>query len=68
MAETIKQYISVSDYARFKGCSRQKVYNMIRDGLVSSVQFNRGKMAGRLVEKPAGYDEWIANSDSTFIN
>lgn len=62
MAETMNEYISVSEYAAYVGKTTQYVYNMIRDGLVPSVEFQRGKMAGRLIEKPAGYDEWKSNN------
>lgn len=58
--EELKEYISVSDYANFVGKTSQQVYNMIHDGLVPNVQFQRGSMVGRLVAKPLGYDEWKA--------
>lgn len=54
----LKEYISVSDYAKFIGKTSAHVYNLIREGLVSSVTFTRGTMKGRLVEKPSDYDSW----------
>lgn len=60
MAEVLKEYISVSDYAAFIDRTTSQVYNLIKEGIVPSVQFTRGKMKGLLVIKPAGYDEWKA--------
>ena len=54
----LKQYISVSDYAKYIGRTSAHVYNLIKEGIVSAVTFQRGTMIGRLVEKPADYDEW----------
>ena len=56
----LKQYISVSEYAKFIGKTSAHVYNMIREGLVASVLFERGTMNGWLIEKPEGFDEWKA--------
>ena len=63
MAEQLKEYISVSDYANFINKTPQHVYGLIRDGVVSSVTFRRGKMVGRLVEKPSGFDEWCHTNE-----
>lgn len=54
----LKEYISVSEYAKFIGKTPAHVYNMIKGGLVSSVMFERGTMKGWLIEKPSGFDEW----------
>lgn len=54
----LKEYISVSEYAKFIGRTPAHVYNMIKEGLVSSVMFDRGTMKGWLIEKPSGFDEW----------
>lgn len=58
MEEQLKEYISVSEYAAFIGKTTSQVYNLINDGLVPCVKFQRGTMNGKLVLKPAGYDEW----------
>lgn len=60
----LKQYISVSEYAKFINKTSAHVYNMIREGLVSSVMFERGTMNGWLIEKPEGFDEWKARSNA----
>lgn len=54
----LKEYISVSEYAKFISRTPAHVYNMIKEGLVSSVMFERGTMKGWLIEKPSGFDEW----------
>lgn len=61
MVKELKDYISVQNYADFIGKSAQLVYLMIREGTIESVEFQRGKMVGRLVRKPEGYDEWERN-------
>lgn len=58
MENKLNEYISVSEYAKFIKRTPAHVYNLIREGLVSSVVFERGTMKGRLVEKPEGFDEW----------
>ena len=60
----LSQYIAVSEYAKFIGKTSAHVYNLIREGLVSSVQFERGTMKGWLIEKPEGFDEWKANNNN----
>ena len=52
-------YISTSEYARYKGCSQQTVYNMVRKGLLASRTYKRKSMLGLLVAKPLGYDDWV---------
>lgn len=54
----LKEYIGVSEYAKFINKTPAHVYNMIKEGLVSSVMFDRGTMKGWLIEKPSGFDEW----------
>lgn len=56
----LNEYISVSDYAQYIGKTPAHVYNLIKEGLVPAVTFQRGTMIGRLVEKPIDYDEWLA--------
>lgn len=60
MTEELKDYITVAEYAAYIQKTPQYVYHLIQNGSVASVEFNRGKMAGRLVLKPEGYDEWKA--------
>lgn len=64
MTEELKEYISVAEYAQYIGKTSQYVYHLIQSGSVASVEFNRGKMAGRLVLKPEGYDEWKAKQQA----
>lgn len=64
MAEELKNYITVAEYAQYIGKTSQHVYQLIKSGTLASVEFNRGKMAGRLVLKPEGYDEWKANQQN----
>ena len=52
------EYISVGEYAAFVGRTRQQVYNLIHNGMVSGREFVRGSKRGWLVEKPAGFDTW----------
>lgn len=60
-----ENYISVSDYAKFIGKTTQTVYNMIKDGVINVIHFNRGSMVGILIEKPAGFDDWLNKSNGT---
>lgn len=46
-----EEYVSVSTYARLKNVSTQTIYNMIKDGRLEYVSFNRGKYRGLLVKK-----------------
>ena len=64
MTEELKEYITVAEYAQYIGKTSQYVYHLIQSGSVASVEFNRGKMAGRLVLKPEGYDEWKAKQQA----
>lgn len=61
MNESLENYISVSEAAKYYGKTTQHIYNMIRDKVIHAVQFNRGTMTGWLVEKPADYKEWLQN-------
>lgn len=54
----LDDFISTSEYARFKGCSQQTVYNMVHKGLLASRTYKRKSMLGVLVAKPLGYDDW----------
>lgn len=58
MNETLDNYISVSEAAEYLGKTTSHVYNMIRDNSIHAIKFNRGTMAGWLVEKPCGFDTW----------
>ena len=64
MTEELKEYITVAEYAQYIGKTSQYVYHLNQSGSVASVEFNRGKMAGRLVLKPEGYDEWKAKQQA----
>lgn len=59
----LKDYITVSQYADFVGKTTTHVYQQINAGLIPVVTFQRGKMNGRLIEKPVGYDEWLAKNN-----
>lgn len=65
MAENLKDYISVSDYAAFIGRTTAQVYYLINEGAVPCVRFQRGKMNGWLILKPANFDEWKSKEDKT---
>lgn len=55
----LKDYITVSQYAEYLGKTTAHVYQQINTGLVPVVTFQRGKMNGRLIEKPVDYDDWF---------
>lgn len=59
----LKDYITVSQYADFVGKTTAHVYQQINAGLIPVVTFQRGKMNGRLIEKPVGYDEWLKKNN-----
>ena len=52
----IENYITVSEAARFYKKTTQAIYNMIHNGTLNAVRFNRGSMSGWLVERPADYN------------
>lgn len=56
--DSMDNFISVGEYAKFVGKSTQQVYNLLRSGVVSGFEFTRGTMRGWLVEKPNGFDTW----------
>lgn len=43
-------WISVSEYAKILGKSKQTVYNMVKANKLESKQFKRGSMIGLLVK------------------
>lgn len=55
----LKDYITVAQYAEYLGKTTAHVYQQINAGLVPVVTFQRGKMNGRLIEKPVDYDDWF---------
>ena len=55
----LKDYITVAQYADYLGKTTAHVYQQINAGLIPVVTFQRGKMNGRLIEKPADFDEWL---------
>ena len=57
----LKDYITVAQYAEYLGKTTAHVYQLINSGLVPVVTFQRGKMNGRLIEKPLDYDSWYSN-------
>lgn len=46
------EWVSVSELARRIGKTKQTVYNYIRQGLYATMEFQRGKMKGILVQVP----------------
>jgi predicted site-specific integrase-resolvase len=44
-----EKWMSVSEYAKKRGVTTMTVYNWIAQGLVEHMDFQRGKMNGRLV-------------------
>lgn len=46
------EWVSVSELARRIGKTKQTVYNYIRQWLYSTMEFQRGKMKGILVQVP----------------
>jgi len=46
------EWISVSCYAHKIGKSTQTVYNMIKDGLLETMNFERGTKNGVLIKHP----------------
>ena len=54
----LRDYITVAQYADYLGKTTAHVYQQINAGLIPVVTFQRGKMNGHLIEKPANYDEW----------
>lgn len=55
----LKDYITVAQYAEYLGKTTAHVYQQINAGLIPVVTFQRGKMNGRLIEKPVDYDNWF---------
>lgn len=47
------EYISVSEYAERCGVSIQTIRNRIKDGLVDTIVFKRGRMRGLLCKVPS---------------
>lgn len=45
-----EEWISVEEYARRIGKSRQTVYNRIKEGAVEWIEFKRGRMKGYLIK------------------
>ena len=43
-------WVSVSEYAKILGKSKQTVYNMVKANKLESKQFKRGSMIGLLVK------------------
>ena len=50
MNENNYSWISVSEYAKMLGKSKQTVYNMVKANKLESKQFKRGSMIGLLVK------------------
>lgn len=50
MSENNYDWISVSEYAKRLGKSKQTVYNMVKANKLESKQFKRGSMIGLLIK------------------
>ena len=50
MNENDYDWISVSEYAKRLGKSKQTVYNMVKANKLESKQFKRGSMIGLLIK------------------
>ena len=50
MSENSYDWISVSEYAKRIGKSKQTVYNMVKANKLESKQFKRGSMIGLLIK------------------
>jgi len=44
------EYISVSEFAEREGCSVQTIRNRIREGVIPTIEFKRGRMKGILCQ------------------
>lgn len=62
MTNSVENYITVSQYAEYIGKTTAHVYHLISAGVLPVHTFSRGKMNGRLIEKPTDYDEWYARN------
>ena len=50
MNENNYDWVSVSEYAKILGMSKQTVYNMVKANKLESKQFKRGSMIGLLIK------------------
>ena len=50
MNENDYDWVSVSEYAKILGKSKQTVYNMVKANKLESKQFKRGSMIGLLIK------------------
>lgn len=50
MSDNEYDWVSVSEYAKILGKSKQTVYNMVKANKLESKQFKRGSMIGLLVK------------------
>lgn len=58
-------FITVEQMAEYLGRTRQYVYNKLKSGEISGIDYTRGSMQGWLVERPVNYDEWVKNKEQT---
>lgn len=50
MSDNEYDWVSVSEYAKILGKSKQTVYNMVKANKLESKQFKRGSMIGLLIK------------------